>query len=292
MADRDLFDLEMSPGEQPPSGLGDRVLVGIAALVLLGGVAIAVMHALPDSNATAKATATPQSSPSATPQLVPTPAPARVATILTPDIELVQPTPQPGFSGWVRALTDITIVADPSATAAKTGVLARGTAAYADQGDVPAAETGWLHLQDPDGWIASVGNGEQLVRRYESPQYRNSGSVSSLSAGEHAALAMVSPPSDSNHYLRAAPLVSDDGATWRPGDSSAFGSWDPGAVAWGPAGWLAVTYVSDWNDTGRIWVWNSADGRSWTRLGMMAGITSDYPTQLAGSERGYVLLTN
>jgi hypothetical protein len=292
MADRDLFDLEMSPGEQPPSGLGDRVLVGIAALVLLGGVAIAVMHAVPDSSATAKATATPRPSPSATPQLIPTPSPPRVATIVTPDIELVQPTPQQGFSGWIRALTDITIVASPDASAGRTGVLAKGAAAYADQQNEPATEPGWLHLQDPDGWIASVSGGQQLVRRYQGPQYPTSGWVNSLVSGDHEALAMVNPNSDPTHYLPAAPAVSADGVTWRTGDSSAFRSWEPGALAWGPAGWLATSFVSDGNAIGRIWIWNSPDGSRWSRLGMMAGLTTDYPTQLAGSDRGYVLLTN
>jgi hypothetical protein len=293
MADRDLFDLEMSPGEQPPSGLGDRFLVGIAALVLLGGAAIAVMHAVPDSSATAKASPTPSLAPSPTPVLIPTPSPPRVATVVPPDIELVQPTPQQAFSGWIRAVTDVTIVVSPVAGAAKTGVLAKGAAAYADQQAEPATEPGWLHLQDPDGWIASVSNGEEVVRRYAWAQYPTSGWVTSLDAGDHGAMAMVSPAlMDPNQPLQTAPAVSGDGVTWRSGDSSAFGSWGPGALAWGPAGWLAIGFVSDGSSTGRIWIWSSPDGRRWSRLGMMAGLTTDYPTQLAGSDRGYVLLTN
>jgi hypothetical protein len=291
MDDRDIFDMELSPGEQPPSGMGDRLVVGIAAIALLGGLAIAVLNAVPNDEA-ALASPTPSLAPSPTPVPIPTRPPARVVTVVPPDVEIVQPTPQPAFSGWIRALTDILVVAGPQADAARVGVLAKGTAAQADQEDQPATEPGWLHVDNPEGWIESIRDGEPLIRRYEWPSYRSSGWVESIGAGNDRAVAMVVPVSEPNSYLPAGPLVSSDGVTWRSGSASAFGSWGLGGVSWGPAGWLGVSYVSDWNDTSRIWLWRSADGQSWTRLGMMGGVTSDYPNQLVASERGYLLITN
>jgi hypothetical protein len=291
MTDREIFDLELSPGEQPPSGIGDRVLVGIAGIALLAGLAIAVINAVPHEE-TAEASAAPSAAPSRTPVPIPTPAPARVATVAPPDIEIVQQPYQQGFSGWIRALTDVIIVAGPEPDAARTGVLAKGSAAYVDQENEPSGEPGWLHVQDPEGWIASIKDGEQLVRRYAWPRYRSSGWVNGLTSGPQGALAMITPVSDPDRNTPSTPTVSSDGATWRSGASSAFGGWEPITPAWGPAGWLAVTYVSDASDTNRIWLWKSADGRDWNRLGMLAGINGEYPSQLVGSDRGYLLLTD
>ena len=263
MTDRDIFDLELSPGERPPSGFGDRALVGIAGLALLAGLGIAVVNAVPHDQ-TAQASPTPSVAPTQTPRPIPTPEPGRVATLVPPDVEVVQPSSPPSFSGWIRTLADIVLVASPDMTAAKTGVLAKGTAANADQEGEPADGPGWLHVQDPEGWIESVQNGKQLVRRYEWPQYRSSGWVNNLFAGAEGILAMANPVSDPGQYQPSTPLVTSDGATWLSTSSSAFGNREVSGLAWGPAGWLAVTYVSDSNRTNRIWIWQSRNGRtSW-----------------------------
>jgi hypothetical protein len=290
MADRDRFDLDLSPGEQPPTGLGDRVLVVIAALVLLSGLAIAVLHALPQEDQTARASATPRPSPSPTPQLFATPAPPRVATVVPPDIEMVQPSQQPNFSGWIKALTDIDIRSGPEPQASTIGILPKGEIAYADQQVEPATEPGWLFLQAQSGWIASVVDGHSLVHRYEYPTSRGSGWLNSIKAGSTGLVALVSPPSGPYEQSSLVAAVSTNGSNWAYASSSAFGGWYVDSVAWGPAGWLAAAYV--YNDSeSRIWLWSSPDGLRWTRLGMFAGATQGYPGTLVASADRYLFET-
>jgi hypothetical protein len=293
MADRDLFDLEMSPGLEPPSGIGDRILVGIAALALVGGLFIAVVNALPDDEEAARASAAPSESPSASPPLVPTPQPPRVATVQPGEIEVPAPDSPSTFYGWIRTAVDIVIRVSPEPDATQIGVLEAGMLAFADQQGEPSDEPGWLSLQDRPGWIATVADGEQLVHRYEYPRYRGSGSIDTISAGPQGFVAMIRPPSGPDVYPRPAPATSVNGAQWRSAGPSGFESWDSGSVAWGPAGWLAITYVygPDWN-LGDIWIWRSADGLDWARLGKLAGLSGEYPNSLVASDRGYLLATS
>jgi hypothetical protein len=290
MADRDIFDIEMSPGMQPSSGIGDRILVVIAGIALFGGLAIAVTNVILHGDETAQSSATPSATPSKTPVPVPTPAPPRVATLVEPDVEIVQPSQQPSFSGWIRASADLDIRVNPEPDATTIGVLAKGEIIYADQQEQPSVEPGWLFLQQKAGWIASVSGGEQVVERYEWPRYRSGGSISSIAASPDGFLAMVGPAAGPDVYQPPTPAVSTDGARWRSAGSSAFEGWDTSSVAWGPAGWLAVSYVSDWEQS-RIWIWGSADGLRWTRLGMMAGVNDEYPGRLVASSRGYLFET-
>ena len=292
MADRDLFDLEMSPGVEPPSGIGDRILVGIAALALVGGLFIAVVNALPGDEEAARASVPPSASPSRTPRPVPTPQPPRVVTVQPGEIEVAQPDSPPTFSGWIRTSVDLVIRGSPEPDATQIGVLEAGTFAYADQQGEPSDEPGWLSLQDPPGWIATIADGEQLVHRYEYPRYRFSGSIDTISAGPHGFVAMIRPPGGPDDYPRPVPATSVNGAQWRSAGPSGFESWDGGLVAWGPAGWLAITYVygSDWS-LGDIWIWSSADGLDWARLGKLAELSGEYPNSLVASDRGYLLAT-
>jgi len=292
MTDRDIFDLELSPGEQPPSGIGDRVLVAIAGLALLAGLAIAVINAVPHHE-TAQASPTPSVVPSRTPIPVPTPQPPRMSTVAAPDVQLAQPRQEYRFSGFVRSLNGLDVYSSPDFKATKVGVFAKGAVAHADQQDEPnGGGQGWLSIQDPQGWIASIAaDGSQLVRRYEYPHYRSSGWVNTLNAGDHGFVAMLSGPGDASGSSAWGPAASVDGAIWHGSSASAFDSWNPGLIAWGPAGWLAVAYVSDQGATSGIWIWSSADGTTWRSLGMMAGLTSDYPGQLVASDRAYLLQT-
>jgi hypothetical protein len=290
MTDRDIFDLELSPGEQPKSGLGDRVLAAIAGLALLAGLAIAVMNAVPH-NETAQGSPTPSVAPSRTPIPVPTPQPPRVTTVTEPDIQLAQPSRQYRFSGYVRSLNGLDVYSSPDFKATKVGVFAKGAVTYGDQAELLDSH-GWLSIQDPQGWIASIAaDGSQLVRRYDYPRYLSSGGVNSLVAGPGGFVAMVNGPVDPSGSTTVRAAVSGDGAIWRASSPSAFAGWNPDLVAWGPAGWLVVSYVSDANSATRILIWSSVDGTTWTRLGMMAGLTSDYVDQLVASDRGYLLKT-
>lgn len=48
MSDRDRIEVEMSPGMQPSGAAGDRILVGLALIALLGGLAIVGAKVLPN----------------------------------------------------------------------------------------------------------------------------------------------------------------------------------------------------------------------------------------------------
>ena len=292
MADRDLFDLEMSPGVQPPSGLGDRILVFVAGIALVGGLLIAMVNALPDAEEVAQASVAPSSTLAPTPQPSPTPAPPRVVTIGQPPIE-VQPVPQSSsFSGWIRAEVDVVVHAVAKFDAAETGVLRAGDFAYADQEGQPEDEPGWLHVQPPapQGWIATIDGGEPLVTRFSDPHHPVSGFISSLAAGPDGFVALAFSPGDSYTYGLARPVVSADGAVWRTGAPSTFAGADVNGLAFGPAGWLAVGTVSGAASV-QVWLWSSPDGLSWTRLGAMTGLADEYPGQLLGSDQGYLFQT-
>lgn len=290
MPDRDPFELvELSPAVQPPSGLGDRILVGLALIALVAGGLIAVANALPDAEELAQAS--PSESARSLPP-IPTPEPPRVVIVETPDYEFGEVAQQYIFDGWIRASVDLAIRSDPQLDAAQTGVLNADEVAYASQQDQPADEPGWLFLQDQGGWVATIAGGEQLAYRYEYPQVRGSGWIQSVSAGPNGFVAMAAPPSNPYVYEPPRPAISTDGVSWRLSDSSPFGQWDPPSPAWGPAGWLVAASASDPNQSqARIWIWSSSDGLRWTRLGEMGGVRNEYVIQLIGSDHGYLLET-
>jgi hypothetical protein len=289
MIDPDLSRLEMSQGTQPPSGLGERVLVGLAAVALVGGVLIALGNAVTDDDEVAQASPTASVAPSRTPQPVATPAPPRVATVVEPDVEIVPFQDPYRFGGWIRALRDLVIRQRPAMDAPEIGVLKTNDVARASQQDAQDDDAGWLSLDESQGWVATVADGEPLAHRYEYPRFESSGWVNRLTAGPGGFVATLTRSGDPYVNQFPAPAVSTDGARWRLG-ASQFDSWD-GAVAWGPAGWLAAAYVSD-ASRGQIVLWSSSDGLRWSRLGMLAGVEYEYLGQLLGSDRGYLLETH
>lgn len=300
MAERDPFDLvEMSPGAQPPSGFGDRILVGLALIAIVAGAIVAVANLLPEPTEVAEASAPPSEEPSRTPRPSPTQRSPRVATLQDPDIGPEAATESYSFDGWIRASVDLVIRADPELGADERGILTAGEVAYASQGNMPAKEPGWLFLGDVptsgpcpgcilQGWVATIADGEQLTRRYEYPRVMGSGWIESVIAGPNAFVAMFTPPGRSYVYQR--PAVSTDGARWQSGNPSAFDGWSVGEAAWGPSGWLAAAGVSE-GDQQRILIWSSPDGLSWSRLGMLGELNGDSLGQLIGSGNGYLLET-
>ena len=290
MTDRDRFELEMSPGMQPPGGLGDRVLAGLALLVLIGAAVIVAGKVLPDPEGVAQGSAEPSSRPEQTPRPRPTPEP-RIATIEDPDVEVSPPQNSDFFFGWVRALSDVVIRSAPQPDATEVGVLQKGEFAYATEQDPSGDASGWLNLEEFEGWIASVAGGVEQVHRYEYPRFAYSGDITNLLAGPEGFVAMVRQPSDPNAFTPTSTASSIDGDGWRSEGVSLVDTWDGGSIAWGPAGWLAATYLSD-EGRGRIVIWSSADGLQWTRLGMLGGINSEFIGQFLGTAEGYLLETH
>jgi hypothetical protein len=292
MTDRDRFELEMSPGTQPPSGLGDRVLVGLALFALVGGAVIAVGNVLRDNAELAHASVAPSAAPTGTPRPRPSPEPPRVVTLEQPDVRVPSGYGQEGgFSGWIRANADIVIRASPLPDATEIGILRQGEAAYAnEQGD--AAGTGWLALDPPapQGWVLSVDGEIELVRRYEQPVYPTSGYIGALVAGSDGFVAIGSPPrDDTNNYQPSYPMVSIDGAEWRAASPGTFDGQEVHAIAWGPAGWLAAGQFYGPSGT-EVWIWRSAgNGLGWSPLGRMPRGLAEYASQLMASDAGYLL---
>ena len=289
MPDRDPFELvELSPAVQPPSGLGDRILVGLALVALVGGALIAVANVLPDADEAAQAS---PSEPARTARPIPTPAP-RVVAVVQPDIEFAEVAQPYIFDGWIRASVDLVIRTDHQLDATQSGVLKADEVAYASQQDQPADEPGWLFLQDRGGWVATIAGGEPLAYRYQYPQVQSSGWIASVSAGPKGFVAMVAPPGNPYMYAYPQPAISTDGVSWRSSGSASFGQWYPPSPAWGPAGWLVAAGATQPNQSQvRIWIWSSPDGLRWTRLGMMGGVRNAYVIQLIGSDHGYLMET-
>jgi hypothetical protein len=124
MSDRDRFEVEMSPGMQPSGGAGERILVGLAVIALLGGLVIVAGKVLPNPGNVADASVAPSGIPIGTQRPAPTPAPARVLSVIEPDFS-PEPVNQPvTFSGWVRAKADLVIRATPALDGADLGVFA------------------------------------------------------------------------------------------------------------------------------------------------------------------------
>lgn len=280
----------MSPAEQPPSSFGDRFLVALALIALVGGGLIAVANVLPDADELAQASLAP-SEPVRTPRPTPTPAPPRVITVERQDV-VAEPISYPmTFSGWIRANVDLVIRGSPEPDGVERGMLLEGEIAYADQGDQPAGDPGWLSLQPPhEGWIASIDGQTQLVQRYQQPAYRTSGYIRSLTAGPDGFVALAWPPGDGFTYQPSYPLASVDGATWRAASPSAFAGSEVIGVAWGPAGWLAASNTNGPTQN-EISLWTSHNGLAWSPLGIMAGMRGEYGVQISASDRDYLLET-
>ena len=281
----------MSPGMQPSGGAGDRILVGLALIALLGGLAILIVKVLPNPENVAQASVAP--SPTRTARPVATPAPARVLSVVEPDSSPPQVDQPITFSGWVRARSDLAVHATPELDATELGVFARGEAASAEQQDQPPDEPGWLFLSNrsPVGWIATIEGGRQLVDRYSSARYPTSGWISSLVAGPNAFVALGQGPGDNYVYLPPAPLASRDGATWQASDPAVFAGTDLVGAVYGPQGWLAVANANMSGES-QIWLWNSPDGMEWTRLGALESLRNAYVMQLVASDGTYLLLVN
>ncbi len=290
MTDRDRFELDMSPGMQPPSGLGDRVLVGLALLVLVGAAVIAVGKVLPHPDEVAQGSEAPSSRAEATLRPLPTPAPPRVTSIEDPDVVFVSQQQDPTSYGWVRALNDLVIRSEPDPEATQVGTLKKDDIASGSTQDAPQDGSNWVQLDETGGWIATVIGGVEQVRRYDYARYDYSGYVYSLLAGADGFVAMVAPPSGLVDYDAPRPASSPDGGNWTSMEEKLADSWNGGSIAWGPADWLAATYVTD-DVHGRVWIWSSGDGLRWTRLGMLGGIDHEYVAQLHGNEDGYLLET-
>jgi hypothetical protein len=289
----DALEFQTTDGRRPSSTAGDRLMVGLAALALLGGALIAVTNVLSGRIAQTSADASPGASIGWTP---PPPPPLRTAAVAAADLPSPDPDPDPGpdpWEGWIRALEKIPLFSQPRPGAPRVGSLQPGEADYVIQRREPNDGTSaWLGFQigGQTAWFQPEVAGRVVVRRYE---YRGiqgySGSIDRLIAGGSGFFAIGWGDQGSRHF------ASTDGEAWaalQPHSGSGF--YDVG-IADGPAGWLLVEGIDSFggrSGAATPWVWTSADLHSWQPLGAIQGLGDGGVMQLVGSESGYVMTTS
>jgi hypothetical protein len=297
MTDRIQIPLETSEGRRGPGSAGDRLMVGIALIALLGGVGILAGKMLDRSDAVALSSGSPTASIEAStpaPTPIPTPSTFKVATDIAPPITGPE---HPAFSGWIRALEDLPIRSAPTRGANQIGALAKGEAAYADQvpSEVPDGIT-WLMLQSGSaggGMVAATKGSKELVVRYPQIPTPSVAQIMGLVASPDEFITWGYGASGSGAAQQPFMATSADGRRWEAVDASVFGGRIPTAIAFGPAGWLAIANVEGDRATGVLWLWSSSDGHQWQSLGRMSGLGEGlYIAQLVGNLSGYELSIN
>jgi hypothetical protein len=295
MSDHDRVKLEPSEGVRPPTSTGERMLVAVAALVLVGGALIAIGNGMRGLAGQAETGAsTLSAAPSASGASARTPRPSPTPRVLAVEPGATPSTDPPpwsdAFVGWIRARADLAIRARPQEDATVVGTLAAGSAAYAtERNDIPSE--GWLQVDAPapTGWVAITRDGQDVIERPLTWASPYSGEIWGLAAGPDGFVAAGSPPG----AVPPPPTFlasSVDGKEWQVAEVGGPRGWGAPVVAWGAGGWLAIAATSEPSANG-VWIWNSSRGRVWSLLGRMTDAGQvGYPAQLVGSERGFILV--
>jgi len=291
------IDLETTDGRRPETSGADRLMVGLAAIALLGGALVGISRFLPPPEQEAsKASGSPQATAVATPTPRATPSVALAEQLRTVRIgeEPLPPNEPPiseNWGGWARSTHRITVYQYPSSGDPGIAVVAAGAPMQIDEG-TPGLfdpDEGWMQIHLPaEGWIrARSGRNANLVRFGDerTPAYDAVESIIPgadgryVLAGIHAA--------DGSHFL----AMSEDGSTWEPvGGQGLLDDASFLRIAYGPRDWVAVV-ARQTADRSSLWAWQSTDGRNWRLLGSLR--TLPFATigyfQLVGSPLGYVL---
>lgn len=277
--------METTEGWQPRASGGERILVALAAVALVGAVLIVAGNLLRKDDAVSLASGSPL--PTSTPSPTPVPSPTIMELVVGESTAPgSSPSPTPAlFGGWIRASVDLPILDSASEGAAVIGTLPAGSLAYADEQDQGAAPGAWMTIEapDPTGSVATRRNGTNLVERLVPAIVPYSGAFQTLAAGPSGFVAIASQYSSSSSYLPPSVFVSSDGVSWHAASGQPGHDLNPNGVAWGPKGWLMV--ANDPNSD-RMRLWTSPDGERWMVLG---ALQAGYPQGLAGSSAGYLL---
>ena len=302
MDDFEDLPVETQAGERPAGAVGDRLLIGLAALALLGGLLIAAANFLSGflPGSAVEPSATPDPSPtvvaSRVPPATPTERTLQEVTVIPgapPEVE------DPGLSQigktyWIEALEALPIRPSIDAEEEEVGQIAAGDVAVAEQQPWMApTESGWLYVYGADlaGWVNTLdAAGRPLANVYEADRPMFSSMVQAVAAGSTGFVAHGSAPS--RGWAPGAPitLFSADGVTWSRTEvgSQPWGAW---AAAWGPSGWLAAHTATNQDGVESTWLWESASGFSWSPIGELDLPGHGFLMQLVGSDsRGYLLV--
>jgi hypothetical protein len=282
MADPQI-PVETTGGSRSPSSAGERILVGLAALTLMAGMLIAVGNAVGGATSRANGEPTPSAPDRAARTPRPTEPPREMAVVQRDDWG-IEP---PGINAedWVRATREIGVHSLPRPSAADVGVVPPGEAMKILSNRNGPGATAWRHIitADLSGWISTVEDDGSSLVPIEMPAAPTSWDVPRLVAGPQGFVA-IGRSTGEESSIRV--WFSPDGIAWEDTDAEVDGPHVD--VAWGPAGWLLLS-----SGLGSVnaasWMWRSADGRSWQRLGALPLPALSSPTQLVASETAYML---
>jgi hypothetical protein len=291
--DIEEIPVETVRGVSPSGAVGDRLLIGLAMLALLGGIAVATGNLFGSLFPEVAVRESPTAQASATPG-EPTPRPTRTERPLSEVTVVPGEPPEPqqyevSRPAWVEALVELPVRVTTRPDAAVTDVVAEGEVVLA--APEPGGEDGWFAIQAgaDGGWIRVFGpDGTPRARIAPVGQDHLSGGVSAIVAGPAGFLVRGSEPGDSYASPDSMVRFSPDGEHWMATDQPVQPGWGGWAAAWGPSGWLTVVTMDD-GSSANPWVWESSDGSHWTSVGMLP-VRGDYVVRgLVGNERGYLL---
>ncbi|MGH2454860.1 MAG: hypothetical protein ACRDHD_01175 [Candidatus Limnocylindria bacterium] len=284
---------ESVEGARTPSSGGERLMIGLAGLVLAGGLLIAVANMIPDRPGVSAATPDPSAvqtaQPSRTPRPTRSPAPLREVTVEpgTPP----RPAPQPVYlNGWIRAETDLVVRSRATDDGREVGILGAGQVAYVESPyDASVPDPGWVQVvaPAPSGWVR-LGIQELLQLRGVAAMGYASGDIHHVATDGDRFLAVGwKPDPESGSYAPFLARSDDGGASWSFSDPPGMASYGFENVAHGPAGWLSV--VQDF-DRSPAWIWRSGDAEAWEPVGALASLGSfGWAGRLVGSDLGYLM---
>lgn len=294
MSDIEEIPVETVAGERPSSAVGDRLLIGLAALALLGGALIAagnfVAGLLPEVAAQASPAQSVEETaePTRTPRPTRSPRPLREVSVVPGD-----PPPQPRYPGsttvWVEVAEETPLLSDSSVGATELGRLEPGQVAIGDRQD---GQPDWVYIYDPQpgGWVRLFDDEGVQLATFEAVRYPIfGGSVTAVATGPSGFVAHGIMPSPGYEPGESVTAFAADGVSWRIVEPLHASPWGGVAMAWGPSGWLAATTLDTSAGGQRTWLFESADGQRWTSLGQLdAG--DAYVRRLLATDEGYLLV--
>jgi hypothetical protein len=294
MHDRDDIPVETTEGSRGGNGMGDRLVVGLAAVALLGGALIVAAKGLGGNSGISSASRSPASTASASGSATSSsgPNPTQEAVAVLPQ-ELPSPRPEDPqlFYGWIRANRDLPIHESTSTRSSRIGEIAKGALAYVEQVEGHPDGSDWFQsdFPGPNGFF-EAGKDGAYIHRYQSIPGPFGGGINGVAGSREGFVAWGS--SSGRAGTNQSPLLatSADGRAWRRVDYSPFGDVSIQSVGAGPAGWLALGSMQR-NDDSIMWLWRSTDGRGWTSLGTLPTASGDRESRLIGSDAGYLILS-
>lgn len=296
MGETDGISTESAEPEGIHTPLGDRFVVALAALALVGGLLIAgsnLLHLFADDGTAATSPEATTQASSTIPAPSPTPRALREVTVIPSTPQPTEPSDLATAPSWLEAVSMLVVLSAPSESGTELARLQPGDVVLVGAAD----DNGWIGTLDPVGEEGALGfiDGRDAPARagfrlYPVDRAPQSGGVISTWASPAGLLGWGWLPGQENSmwsgFWNGVALTSVDGERWQltDADPELLASWQD--AVWGPSGWLAIG--NGYSGSESI-VWNSYDGISWERLGRLSGLGAANASSLAGSDRGYVM---